>query len=81
LADMIVTDGTVVTLDPERRVIDNGAVLIRGNIIEAVGDAEEINGGAGAIRVLDAKGKLVFPGLINTPWVVNVTPSSGWDNS
>ena len=63
---MIVTGGTVVTLDPQRRVIDQGAVLIRGNIIEAIGDAEEIKGGTDAIRVLDAKGKLIFPGLINT---------------
>jgi len=63
---MIVADGTLVTLDPQRRVIDNGAVLIKGNIIEAVGDAEEIKSGTDAISVLDAKGNLIFPGLVNT---------------
>ena len=35
--DVLVTGGTVVTMDGQRRVIEDGAVAIRGDLIVAVG--------------------------------------------
>ena len=45
--DLVVTNGTVVTMDAQRRVIENGAVAVRGDSIVAVGPSAEI---ARAIR-------------------------------
>jgi 5-methylthioadenosine/S-adenosylhomocysteine deaminase len=63
--DLIVRGGTVVTMDGERRVIENGAVAIRGGRIVAIGPAAEIDRKYGAREVVNAEGKVVIPGLIN----------------
>src|SRR6202007_3111223 len=41
-ADLLVVHGTVVTMDAQRRIIDDGAVAIRGDSIAAVGKSAEI---------------------------------------
>jgi 5-methylthioadenosine/S-adenosylhomocysteine deaminase len=64
--DLIVTGGTVVTMDGERRVIENGAVAVRGERIVAVGPAAEVEKSFRARRRMRAEGKLILPGLINT---------------
>jgi len=64
--DLIVSNGTIVTMDPIRRVIDNGAVAVRGDQIIDLGPAGEINKRYEAARIISAKGKIVLPGLINT---------------
>ena len=63
--DLLVTGGAVVTVDDRRRVIDPGAVAISGDRIVAVGTADEM-AGYQAARVIDASGKAVLPGLIDT---------------
>ncbi len=56
---------TLVTMDAQRREISNGALRVRGNVIEAVGTTAEL--GWGADEVLDLKGRyIVIPGMINT---------------
>jgi len=52
------------TMDAERREIADGAVFIRGNVIEQVGRTEDLP--ADADRVIDASDKVVLPGLVNT---------------
>jgi 5-methylthioadenosine/S-adenosylhomocysteine deaminase len=64
--DLLVTGGTVVTMDGELRVIENGAVAIRGERIVAVGLAAELEKKYRARRRLRADGRLILPGLINT---------------
>ena len=63
--DLLLTGGSVVTLDDERRVIEPGAVAVSGNRIAAVGPAEELAGWRAA-RVIDCAGHAVLPGLIDT---------------
>ena len=63
--DLLVTGGAVVTVDDRRRVIDPGAVATSGDRIVAVGTADEL-AGYQAARVIDASGKAVLPGLIDT---------------
>jgi cytosine/adenosine deaminase-related metal-dependent hydrolase len=52
----------VVTMDPARREIAGGDVLIRGGVIAAVGQAIPALGA----EVIDARGCVVTPGLVNT---------------
>ena len=67
MSELVVTGGVVVTLDDARRVIPDGAVAMRGGRILAVGTAAEIAAQFPAPdRVLDARGKAVLPGLIDT---------------
>ncbi|MGB8522633.1 MAG: amidohydrolase [Candidatus Acidiferrales bacterium] len=63
--DLLVTGGTVVTMDGQRRVIEDGAVAIRGDLIVAVGPRAEIENEFDAALTIDAHGALVMPGLIN----------------
>jgi len=52
-------------MDAKRRVIEDGAVVARGDEIVAVGAAGAIAGRYEARRTVDARGGLVMPGLIN----------------
>jgi 5-methylthioadenosine/S-adenosylhomocysteine deaminase len=63
--DLLVTGGTVVTMDGQRRVIEDGAVVIRADSIVAVGPRAEIENRFEAAQTIDAHGALVLPGLIN----------------
>ena len=65
MADILITHGTVCTVDPERRVIDDGAVAITGDRIVAVGPSTEVEAAHGAPKVIDASRKLVMPGLVD----------------
>ena len=60
----------LVTMDDARREIKNGAVLIRDNVIEMVGDSGELHNkiatmGLQVDRHIDASGCIVIPGLVN----------------
>ena len=61
--DLLITGGTVITMDPARRVIADGAVAISGNRIVAVGPAADLP--REAAEVIDATGHAVLPGLID----------------
>jgi 5-methylthioadenosine/S-adenosylhomocysteine deaminase len=63
--DLLVTNGTVVTMDVQRRVIENGAVAMRGDSIVAVGSSVDLAARYDAAKVVDAHGAIVMPGLIN----------------
>jgi 8-oxoguanine deaminase len=54
----------VVTMDENRREIADGAVLIKDNVVQAVGRSADLP--SEADRVISVKGKLVLPGLVNT---------------
>ncbi|MEX8510425.1 MAG: 8-oxoguanine deaminase [Leptothrix ochracea] len=61
----------IATMDEQRREVRDGSVLIRGGVIAAVGPAAEVAGMAqqwvGEVdEVIDARGHVVVPGLINT---------------
>ena len=63
--DRILAADLVVTMDPDNRVLTDGAVLIQGSRIGAVGPREAIaaaNPGAAVVRLPD---RLLMPGLVN----------------
>jgi putative selenium metabolism protein SsnA len=64
--DMLITNGTIITLgaDASRRVIENGAVYIRGDKIAEIGKTNHLITKFPNEERLDARGKLVMPGSI-----------------
>src|SRR5437867_8186445 len=65
VVDLIITGGTVVTMDNSRRIIENGAVAVKNGRILAIARATEMARAYAAAEVINAGGKVVIPGLIN----------------
>jgi 5-methylthioadenosine/S-adenosylhomocysteine deaminase len=65
-ADWIWTGRYVVTMDPQRHVIENGAIAIRGERILAAGSPSEIERRYQARQRLDRPDAILAPGLIDT---------------
>ena len=63
--DLVVSGGTIVTMDGQRRVIEDGAIAVNHQTIVMVGPCAEIEAKYVARQEIDARGKLVLPGLIN----------------
>jgi len=63
--DLLIAGGTVVTMDAGRRVLQDGAIAVRGDTIVAVGTRAELAARYAPARRINASGKLVLPGLIN----------------
>src|SRR5256885_12912899 len=64
-ADLIITGGTIIAMDGARPIYDDGAVVVRGDTIVAVGPREEVESKYQSSQTIDARGKLVLPGFIN----------------
>ena len=69
----LVEGGVVLVMDEAGTVIQDGTVAIRGNRIEAVGPAAQLAVRFPEARRLDATGRIVMPGLINTHTHVPMT--------
>lgn len=65
-ADWVWSARYVVTMDGQRRIIENGAVAVRGERILAVGTRAEIDRRFQPKQRLDRPDALISPGLINT---------------
>jgi hypothetical protein len=63
--DLLIRGGTILTIDSQDRIIENGAVAIRGDQIVAVGTSSELDSRYKAGRTINAGGRLVMPGLVN----------------
>jgi 5-methylthioadenosine/S-adenosylhomocysteine deaminase len=62
-ADISVYNGTILPMDNQDTIIQDGLVAISGNTIQYVGNDEK--GSISAQKELDAEGGLILPGLIN----------------
>jgi 5-methylthioadenosine/S-adenosylhomocysteine deaminase len=63
---LIINNGIVITVDGSRRILNPGAVAINGTDIVAVDTPAAIAARYRAAQTIDAAGKVVMPGLINT---------------
>ena len=63
---LLIAGATVLTFDTDREIIDDGAVAIDGGRIVAVGKSKDLCIRFPGWEVLDASGKAVMPGLINS---------------
>lgn len=62
-ADLIIKNSTILTMDSKNSILENGFLVIRGDSISHMG-----TGGTPSIKaakIIDAKGGLVLPGLVN----------------
>jgi len=65
--DRILLDGgLIITMDPERRMIEDGAVLMEGDAIVAVGKSEDITSEFQWKKRMDTSGHVLLPGFVET---------------
>jgi len=72
-ADVIFKNAIVLTMDEAYRIYDPGAVVIKGDSILDVGYQEEILKKYEGGEIMDCKGKILMPGLINAHTHVPMT--------
>src|SRR5579859_281824 len=65
--DLLISGGTIVTMDPERRILENGFVVVKGDTIIAIGQGVPRlpDGPIFTKQAIDAKGGLILPGFVN----------------
>jgi 5-methylthioadenosine/S-adenosylhomocysteine deaminase len=61
--DILIKNGTILTMDPHQTIIKRGFLCTQGDAISALanGDPQAVRAG----KIIDAKGGLILPGLIN----------------
>lgn len=62
----LITNGYIITVDKDFNIIRNGAVCIKDDRIIDIGSTENLVAKYKESIIIDAKGKVVMPGLINT---------------
>ena len=72
-ADILLTNALVLTMDESLNQYDPGAVAVRGNSIVAVGFETEIKNEYTAKELIDCRGRVLMPGLINAHTHVPMT--------
>ena len=65
MSDLLIVNGLIVTLDKQRRIIEDGAVAVEGNKIVAIGKTDDIAREYHGEKVIDADGMAVLPGLVD----------------
>jgi 5-methylthioadenosine/S-adenosylhomocysteine deaminase len=65
-ADFLFDGGSIVTMDPQRRILTGSAVAVQGDRIAWIGSSQEARDQVTARQTLDLSGKALIPGLINT---------------
>ncbi len=63
---LLIGNGLVITRDNARPIIENGCVVIDGKKIVEIGLTKALKEKYSVKRFIDAKGKLIMPGFINT---------------
>lgn len=67
MLDLLITNATIVTVNKEKEIITNGAIAVKDNKIVNIGSSSELRKKyPSSKQVIDATGKVIFPGLINT---------------
>ena len=64
--DMLIKNGTVITCDEEGTIVDDGAVAVVGGKIAAIGNTADLESQYQHLQTVDARGKAVLPGFINS---------------
>jgi cytosine/adenosine deaminase-related metal-dependent hydrolase len=66
MVDNLILHGTIITMDSQRRIINDGAIAIEKDRILDVGKVKDLKTRFKPKNTIDASGKVVMPGLIDT---------------
>ena len=64
IGKILIKNGTIITLDENNRVLYDHAIFIENGTIKRIGSTDEFSGSCD--KVIDASGKIIMPGFINT---------------
>ncbi len=64
--DILIINGSVLTMDPQDTLIENGAVAVSADRIVEVGTEDALSASYQAAKIIDARGGIIMPGLVNT---------------
>ncbi len=64
-ADTLIIGGTIVTMNTERQVIENGAVAVADGRIVAIGTANDLREQVQADQIIECTSHVILPGLID----------------
>lgn len=64
-AEILFINATLLTMDKDYTMYENGALAIQDGMILEVGETENLTGKYSADEIIDCKGKVLMPGLIN----------------
>jgi hypothetical protein len=65
-ATMLFTHATIVTVNPLREIILDGAILVEGNLIAAIDKTDVLTKMYPAEEIVNLEGHIIIPGLIST---------------
>ena len=63
--DLIILGDHVVTMDPDRSIIENAAIAVDDGVIVAIGKADDIRSRFSAHETIAGTNRVVMPGLVN----------------
>jgi cytosine/adenosine deaminase-related metal-dependent hydrolase len=66
MTSVFIKGGTIITMDPRRRIIRDGAVFLEDGLITQVGKTSELKPQRRAEFEIDASRKVILPGLVDT---------------
>jgi 5-methylthioadenosine/S-adenosylhomocysteine deaminase len=66
MVDIVIKNGIIVTMNEDRRILKDGGLAIEDGRIVDIGDSERIEKDYSADVKLNARGKAVLPGFVNT---------------
>jgi len=63
---LVIKNGRILTMDDTFNIIDNASILIENSIIENIGPYDQMieDGSRNHITEIDARGKIIMPGMI-----------------
>ena len=61
----LINHGILVTMDPQRTIYEDGAVMVQDDRIVAAGKSEDVSKKMKPDVIIDAKNKVIMPGLID----------------
>ncbi|MGI9861449.1 amidohydrolase [Moorella naiadis] len=64
--DLLIAGGTLVTMDAAGTIIPDGALAVAGGRIVALGPEAEVTAAYKAGEVINARGRYILPGLVNS---------------
>jgi 5-methylthioadenosine/S-adenosylhomocysteine deaminase len=63
--DLLIRNGSVLTMDPQDTLIKNGGVAVSADRIVQVGTEKALTASCRAAKTIDARGGIIMPGLVN----------------